>query len=129
MLFYFPLNILAAWFFAHLKHHHNLMIAAALQIVGCWIRVFSFYGEENFWILMLGSFIFSMANPLILNSMSVISNMWFGDADRSRAVAIAGLMAPLGSLIGLALSGILAAGVDAEDPQDCMDRLHSMVYV
>ena len=40
--------------------------------------------------------------------------MWFSDEERGRATAIAGLMAPLGALLGLAMTGAIAAGVDLE---------------
>ena len=70
-------------------------------------------GEEGqFWILEVGTAIFFLSNPIVLNSISLVSNMWFGEQERARATAIAGLMAPVGSLMGLSLSGALTAGVD-----------------
>ena len=65
----------------------------------------------------------------MLSVISLIANLWFGDHERNRAAAIIGLMAPVGSLIGLGLAGALAAGVDSADPIDCMDRLELIVYV
>ena len=39
-------------------------------------------------------------------------------------------MGPLGSLVGLALTAVLAAGIDKDDPADeCMDRLQIIIYV
>ena len=105
---YAPMNFAAASLFAHWKNHHVLKFAASVQLIGCWIRVFSFFGQEWFWLVALGTIIFFIANPLVLGSISVISNLWFSDDERAKATAIAGLMAPLGSLIGLALTGVFA---------------------
>lgn len=77
----------------------------------------------------MGTVIFFAANPLVLNSISVIANMWFADEERARCSAISGLMAPLGSLIGLALTGVLSAGVNTDDAQDCFKRFRKIVYV
>ena len=38
-------------------------------------------------------------------------------------------MAPLGSLVGLGLTGVIAAGVDVDDPVDCMQRLEEMIWI
>ena len=38
-------------------------------------------------------------------------------------------MAPLGALLGLALTGVLAAGVDVDDPVDCMNRLKTIIWI
>jgi len=73
--------------------------------------------------------IIGLTNPFVLSVISLIANLWFGDHERNRAAAIIGLMAPVGSLIGLGLAGALAAGVDSADPIDCMDRLELIVYV
>lgn len=70
-----------------------------------------------------------LANPFVLNSISIIANVWFPEKERGQATAIAGLMAPLGNLIGYIIAGTLAAGVDSEDPIDCMQRLRKLVFV
>ena len=107
-----------------------MCLAAALQLLGTWIRALSFIGEPEgkFWILALGTFIFFLANPFILNSISIISNLWFGADELARSTAISGLMAPLGALLGLGVAGIFSAGVQIDDPVDCMQRLKKIVY-
>ena len=129
-IIYAPMNFVAAWFFAHWKIHHVLQLAAVAQIVGTWIRCLSFIGDPdgNFWILTLGTFIFFLANPFVLNSISIISNMWFAEDELARSTAISGLMAPLGSLLGLAVAGVFSSGVDKDDPVDCFNRLKNIVY-
>lgn len=117
-----PMNFVAAWFIAHWKIHHALALAASLQILGTWVRALSFIGEPEgkFWLLTLGTFIFFLANPFILNSISIIANLWFAENELARSTAISGLMAPLGSLLGLAVAGVCAAGVDVNDKVDCI---------
>jgi len=73
--------------------------------------------------------LFALTNPFVLSVISLIANLWFGEHERAKATAIIGLMAPVGSLLGLTLAGVLAAGVDTADPVDCMDRLELIVYV
>lgn len=79
--------------------------------------------------MFAGTTIFFSANPLILNSISVIANLWFGDDERARCTAICGLMAPLGSLLGLAMTGVIAAGVDSDNQQDCLSRFKELLYI
>ena len=38
-------------------------------------------------------------------------------------------MAPVGTLLGLVVTGVCAAGVDTEDLEDCYNRLKAIVYV
>jgi len=38
-------------------------------------------------------------------------------------------MAPLGALLGLAMTGVFAAGVDVDDPVDCMNRLKKIIWI
>ena len=122
-----PCNFGAAYFFNNWTVNHVLMLAALLQLIGCWIRALSFI-NDTYWLLMLGTFIFFTSNAFVLNSITVIANMWFSDTERARATAIAGLMAPLGSLLGFVLAGAFAAGVDSKDQADCMTRLQKIVY-
>ena len=128
-ILYFPMNFLAAAFYSKWKFHHCIMLGAFLQLVGGWVRVAGFFGSEMFSPLLLGTFIFFSANPMILNGISVVANMWFAEDERASATALAGLMAPLGSLFGLGLAGGVAAGMDTEDPVQCMDRLKKIVYI
>lgn len=131
-LVYAPTNLPAFWFFARYKVHQLLICAALMQVLGGWIRTLSFVDEENYsgtyWMLVFGQFIFFVANPFILNSISIIANMWFAEEERARAMAIAGLMAPLGSLLGLGLAGIIIIGLDVDDPIECMNHLKKIVY-
>lgn len=121
-----PCNFGAAWFFNNWKFSSVLRFGALIQFIGCWLRTLSFIGD-TFWLLVMGQFIFFLANPFVLNSITLIANLWFSDKERAQATAISGLMAPLGSLLGFILAGVFAAGVDSTDPVDCMNRLEGIV--
>ena len=126
---YLPMNFVAAWAFAKFKIHRVLQFAALLQLVGAWFRVISLFGSNDmFWPMLIGSFIFFLASPFVLNAISIIGNLWFADDERARSTAISGLMAPLGSLVGFATCGVIATGVDSDDPVDCLERLRKMVW-
>ena len=73
--------------------------------------------------------IFFIANPFVLNSISLIANLWFADLERARATAISGLMPSLGSIVGLGMAGAIATGVDGDSPPSlCMDKFKVIVY-
>jgi len=38
-------------------------------------------------------------------------------------------MAPMGSLIGLAITGFIASGIDAKDQDACMKAMKTIVYI
>lgn len=117
------MNFASASCFAHMKIDYVLKMAAVFQLVGCWIRPLSFLGPDYFWLLTLGTFVFFISNPLVLNAITTIANLWFSDDDRAKATAIAGLMAPLGSLLGLGLTGAISTGMEEQPEQDiCMDK-------
>ena len=123
------MNFAAAWSFSHMRLHHVLYLAAALQFIGGWIRVLGFL-DDKFWIEALGMLIFFVASPMILNSISLIANLWFADNERARATAISGLMPSLGSIIGLGMTGVIAAGVDEDSSADlCMEKFNVIIYV
>ena len=65
----------------------------------------------------MGTAIIFLANPIVLNSMSQFSNIWFADKERSKATAIAGLMTPFGSFLGLTISAALTVGVELTSPK------------
>ena len=75
--------------------------------------------NDELWILLAGTIIFILSSPIVLNSISLVQNVWFGDEERAKATAIAGLTSPLGSLTGLVLSGALSAGAEVTDQSDC----------
>ena len=115
-LMFAPITYITTVTMADWKSHNLLKLATIVQVVGGWIRVLSFtWGDGQFWVLFLGTTIFFVSLPIALNSISLVVNIWFGESERSRATAIASLMVPMGCFIGLAMTGLMAAGVDEND--------------
>ena len=131
MLLYVPFNFVAAWMFAHMKIHHTLLAAAIAQLVGAWIRSASVWANFNnsFWLLWLGTFLFQISNPVVLNAISVVTNLWFAENERAKATSLAGIAVTLGSISGFAITGIVAAGVESSDVQDCQERVKNLLMV
>ena len=129
-ILYAPMNFASASCFAHMKIDYVLKMAAVFQLVGCWIRPLSFLGPDYFWLLTTGTFVFFISNPLVLNAITTIANLWFSDDDRAKATAIAGLMAPLGSLLGLGLTGAISTGLEEHPDQDvCMEKFEIILWI
>ena len=70
--------------------------------------------DDQFWLVIVGMFVFFIANPFILNSISIIANLWFPDHQRARSTAISALMPSIGSILGLGMAGVLAMGVTTD---------------
>ena len=113
-LVYVPMNFVANWFFANWRIHHVMYLTAILELVGGWIRVLSFL-NDSFWLLELGTFIFCLVGPFIMNSISLIANMWFSEDERARSTALSGMMIPVGTIMGFVITGVISHGMDPED--------------
>ena len=48
-----------------------------------------------------------------MGSISHIANLWFGEHEQARSMAISGMMIPLGSILGFAMTGILARDIES----------------
>ena len=113
-ILYTPVTYLSCVLFARWSVYYVLKLAVVFQLIGSWTRAFSFIGSD-FRILGLGAIIFSISNPLIVNSTRMIANLWFAEDERGTAAAIAGGMVPLGCVLGLALTGMLSTDVNAKN--------------
>ena len=94
--------------------------------MGAWLRMLAFLDGRSVVPLYVGTALLSMATPLSLNGISVIANLWFPDGQRATATALMGLSQPLGILVGLGITGVLAAGLDTEDLAACFDTVRSV---
>lgn len=127
-LLYPPFSFVGSYFFARFPIHYVLNMAMALILLGSWVRSLSFAGESpKFWVLFIGQMMIFMAQPLVMNSISTIANIWFADHERARSTAFSGTMNPIGAIVGLVLTGVIASGVDSDSPTDCLDRLQEIV--
>ena len=97
--------------------------------MGYWIRALSFLGDPGqFWLLLLGTFLAVASQTLVCNSISLIANTWFGEKERGQSTAISGLVIPVGSIVGFTITGVVTAGMDVDDPVECMNILKEIIY-
>lgn len=128
-LLYIPMSFVTASLYNNLLVHHVVYIAAIIQLVGCWIRIFAFYSNQRFWPILIGTAIYVLALPLSANAVSLIANLWFPDDERATATSLMSLSMPLGTLISLLITGIVAAGLDETDPVDCFNRIEEVTII
>ena len=125
---YVPMNFLANWFFANCKINYIMYMAAMLQLVGGWIRIISFM-DNSFWPLMLGSFIVCCSTAFCFNAMSLVANMWFPESERGKSTAWSSMMIIMGTIFGFTLTAFISAGMDRNNPDECINRLKKIVYI
>jgi|LakMenE01Jun11ns_1017448.scaffolds.fasta_scaffold8786430_1 predicted MFS family arabinose efflux permease len=77
-LVYIPMSFLATYMFNNYRRDNVLKFAAALQILGALCRMGSAL-YQSFWPIFIGSLILASSAPFGFNSISIISNVWFGD--------------------------------------------------
>jgi FLVCR family MFS transporter 7 len=88
-------------FYALSKHgpKASIIVASCLLLVGNWIR----YGAtraNNFAGVMVGQLLLGLAQPFVLSSPTSYSNVWFSDAGRTSATAVASLANAFGAALG-----------------------------
>ena len=85
--------------------------------------------ESLCWVLFIGSFIYVLALPTALNGVSLISNLWFPDHQRATATGLISVSMAAGSVVGLTISGIMAAGLDKDDKEACFSVLRQITLL
>jgi MFS family permease len=88
-------------FYALSKHgpKASIIIAACLLLVGNWIR-YAGTRVNNFATVMVGQLLLGLAQPFVLSSPTSYSNVWFSDAGRTSATAVASLSNAFGAALG-----------------------------
>ena len=77
----------------------SIVVAACFLLIGNWIR----YGAtraNNFAGVMVGQLLIGFAQPFVLSSPTSYSNVWFSDAGRTSATAVASLANAFGAALG-----------------------------
>ena len=114
---YFPMTFVTSYMFANMQPVNVFRCAPFFMIIGGWCRLLAFTGSNNFWIFFASNCVFTLAQPILLNGISIVTVSWFKEKERATATAIIGLGPHLGSLAGPTISGIFAKGLDKTDPK------------
>ncbi|ORX94736.1 MFS general substrate transporter [Basidiobolus meristosporus CBS 931.73] len=109
MLMFVLFSLLSSWVLDTKGLKPALLIGAALQIAGAWIRYFgTFVGDEQssgrLALAILGQVIAGAAQTFLLNAPTKMAAVWFSDSERALANTVASLANPLGSAVGMVLA-------------------------
>jgi len=108
-LMYVPMNFAVIWMYKTFPRHQCLRVGAVLQLIGVWLRYMTVL-TGDYWYILAGQFVVAIAQPMIMNAISIIANVWFGDKQRALATSLAGLSNPVGGLISLVTIGVVFSG-------------------
>ena len=77
-------------------------ISFALTIIGQWGRYLALtWFPDHFWTTIVASGIIALGQPFLLNGISKLPCIWFGDSQRAVAMGILALSFTLGNILGL----------------------------
>ena len=80
-------------------------IASFLTILGQWGRYFSLkWFPDDFWVTMIPCTVMAIGQPFLINGISKLACIWFGDKERTLAIGIVAFSLALGSILGLSLA-------------------------
>lgn len=87
-------------------------MASLLTLLGFWLRYvgtkFGKGGHGSFGLVMFGQILIGFAQPLVLNTPTYYSDLWFTSNGRVSATALASLANPFGAAVGQLVNPILA---------------------
>ena len=87
-------------------------MASLLAILGFWLRyvgtIVGRGGQGTFGLVMFGQILIGFAQPLVLNTPTYFSDLWFTSNSRVSATALASLANPFGAAVGSLVNPFLA---------------------
>ncbi|KAK4542950.1 hypothetical protein LTR36_005948 [Oleoguttula mirabilis] len=97
-----PMTPLVIWILNKGGPKQSILAASLLALLGNWIRYAGTRSAAhgNFGVVMFGQLLIGFAQPFVLAAPTRYSNLWFSDAGRVSATAIASLANPLGGALG-----------------------------
>lgn len=94
-----PMFFISMKMYTVLSTATTLRIGAFLLVLGCWIRQISTFDGNQFWSILVGSCVISLAGPIFLSAQNILCNKWFSDNERAIVSAVTGLAIPIGSVM------------------------------
>jgi len=73
----------------------------------------------SFPILFSAQVIALLPNAVIMNAVSALVNQWCAEDEKGKGTAFCSLAITIGAILGLAVSGVIAGGMDPNDPIQC----------
>jgi len=86
----------------HLGPKLSIVTAAALLLVGNWVRYAGCHSSEGgrFGVVMFGQILVGLAQPFVLAAPARYSDLWFTSRGRVAATALTSLANPFGAALG-----------------------------
>ena len=108
-VWYVPMTMCSSLMYSKMKRHHVMIIAAAMQVAGAWFRLIPC--DQKFWPILVGQTIVAASLPIVLNAVSLVANLWFGEKERNIATTIPSLASVSGSIFCLAITGMISGNI------------------
>jgi len=108
---YIPMTFVAIKLFKEMRLSTVFRIATVIAVAGAWIRVLAEQNKNFYWILA-GYTLISLAYPILLSAVTLICNRWLCDAERTVLTQICGLSIPIGTVLSFVISGFVFADPD-----------------
>ena len=128
-IIYGPVSMLVSWMFKNMKSVNVFRTAAVLMAVSAWLRLLAFTEHKMFSVLFVFNTVFTMAGPVIYNGLSILTISWFKEKEKAKAASIFGLGGAVGGLLGVAIPGVVAIGLDKHDPEADLRVTRNSIFV
>lgn len=79
---YIPMTFVAIKLFKEIRISTVFRIATVIAVCGAWVRVLAEKNKNFYWILA-GYTIISLAYPILLSAVTLLCNKWLGDSERT----------------------------------------------
>ena len=90
-----PQDFLAVYLFNNFKVSSVLRIAATISFCGSMFR-FVMLANDEFWPVVVGTFMMASVCSIFLNAQIIIANRWFSDKERAIAMSVLNVSQPIG---------------------------------
>lgn len=108
-----PFTFVSMWMYKNMRTSTVLRITCMVTLIGSWIRIIC--PITGFCAILLGQVIISCAQPLYYNVITLFTNAWFPDSERTLINTLCGLSIPGGNLTAFIMSGFIFKGVEFMD--------------
>lgn len=108
-----PSDFLAVYLYGKYRTDYVLRAASLVLCIGSLFR-FCAFAYDEFWPIVVGTFMMASVSSLFLNCQIIIANKWFSDKERAMAMSILNISNPIGCIASFALTGYIFAVIDEE---------------
>ena len=108
-----PADFLAVYLFKNYRVDCVLRGAQLISFSGAMFR-FLIISTKEFWPVVIGTVFAASVSSIFLNSMIIVTNIWFSDTERATAMSILSVGSAVGCFVAVAINGVTFSGIDPE---------------